>query len=128
MSNGTAFANSALFPQPSYANFHDNVEYQWSQPGSVILARPWPVSGHDISTTDNNYWSDPASGTNLNIASWTAPNPMTSAQLFAALGCTDKATCAAQMVETPEQAGRKGPRPPVAGLRNEMTAKHPSLR
>ena len=97
-----AFNNQAGFPQPSYADFHDNVEYQWSASGHVFWQDFGAYPNMIFTTTNNNYWSDPASGTNLNIASWTAPNPMTSTQLFAALGCTDKATCAAKMVETPE--------------------------
>jgi hypothetical protein len=47
-------------------------------------------------------WDDPTSGTNVNVAGKSFPNPYTADQLYAALGCTDKATCAARMIETPE--------------------------
>jgi hypothetical protein len=55
-----------------------------------------------LPTYTNNLWDAATSGTNTNNAGASFPKPYTEAQLFAALGCTDKATCAARMIETPE--------------------------
>ncbi|MFL6775021.1 MAG: hypothetical protein ACJ8FN_01365, partial [Sphingomicrobium sp.] len=78
---------------------HDNVLYQWAGDTNTRLE----VGGAALHLTyNNNVWDAPAMGTNQNIASRNFPNPLTAAQLFAALGCTDKAGCAAQMIETPE--------------------------
>lgn len=42
----------------------------------------------DLLTSNNNAWDDVASGTNVNIASHSTPNPYTLAQLYAALTAT----------------------------------------
>ena len=97
----TAFNTQAGYNQPSYAYIHDNLEYLWSAPGNVAV-KTGSFLGQDLPTYDNNAWSDAASGPNVNVSSKSLPNPYTSAQLFAALGCTDKTTCAATMIETPE--------------------------
>ena len=99
--NVYAFITKAGYDMPSYAYIHDNVEYQWAASGKVSL-KDGSFLAQDLATYDKNAWSDPASGTNMNIASHSTPNPYTQAQLFAALGCIDKATCSAKMIETPE--------------------------
>jgi hypothetical protein len=97
-----ALNTAADYDQPSYMDWNDNVVYLWRASGyDTYAGSSFPAQIH--TTYNRNMWDDPASGTNLNIGSKSFPNPMTGAQLFAALGCTDKATCAARMIETPEQ-------------------------
>jgi hypothetical protein len=96
-----ALATTANYNQPSYANIDSNVVYQWATAANTV-ATGGAFPAQDIVTYTNNIWDAATSGTNTNNASVTFPNPYTEAQLFAALGCTDKATCAAQMIEAPE--------------------------
>lgn len=99
--NTYAFNTSADWNVPSYADYHDNRVWKWSTPGkSYIAGGSYPTQIH--STFENNIWDDPTSGSNVNNAGLTLPNPLTTAQLFAALCNSDKATCMAKMVETPE--------------------------
>ena len=98
--NVSAFLTGADFNQPSYMAYDRNVVYQWAAPDRVFTAGG--VAGQEFPTYTNNIWDAPASGTNLNISSKTFANPYTAAQLFTALGCGDKTSCAARMVDTPE--------------------------
>ena len=96
-----ALSTSTGYDVPSYMDFHDNRIYQWVTSGKTISeGGDFPLQVH--ATYNNNIWDDPASGTNTNNGSVTFPNPYSDGQLFAALGCVDKTTCTARMVETPE--------------------------
>lgn len=100
--NVFAFVTQASFNQPSHADVHDNLEYLWAAPGAVTN-EIGNFLAQDLPTYENNGWSDQNSAVNNSNSSKTAfPNPYTEAQLFAALGCTDKQTCVTQMIETPE--------------------------
>ena len=99
--NVHTFETAAIYNQPTYVSYHDNRAYQWAAVGatkSEIGAYP----GQDHATYDNNVWDDLALGTNLNVGAASFPNTYTADQLYATLGCNDKATCAARMIETPE--------------------------
>lgn len=76
---------------------HDNVIYLWAD---------GPLDHREVGTVqvtyDNNFWGDVSSGTNRNTAGIVFPHPYTVAELFAALGCVDKDTCARRIIETPE--------------------------
>jgi hypothetical protein len=100
-STNHAFSVGADFDQPSYMNFHDNVSYQWSASGNSALSYG-PFSAKALPTYNNNIWDNPASGTNTNISSHTFPNPYTAAQLYAALGFTDKQSFMNYAVSNPE--------------------------
>jgi hypothetical protein len=91
---------SDYIDKPSYMTYDRNLVYQWAAANQVFAAGG--AAGQEFPTYTNNIWDAAASGTNLNISSKTFANPYTAAQLFTALGCGDKATCAARMVETPE--------------------------
>ena len=86
--------------KPSYMTYNRNILYQWSNGAQTALSGG--ATAMVFPTYTNNVWDAPASGTNTNNAGATFPNPYTAAQLFTALGCGDKTTCAARMVETPE--------------------------
>jgi hypothetical protein len=96
-----ALSNDAEFNQPSYMIYDSNLIYQWASTtrtnvnGGLFLAQ-------DFSTYSNNAWDALASGSNTNIGNLSFPTSYTESQLFTALGCGDKATCAARMIETPE--------------------------
>lgn len=94
-----AFSTEARYDQPSYMNFDSNLVYLFSN-------RTYGTSGNflaqDFPTYTSNIWDSATSGSNTNNATVSFPNPYTEAQLFAALGCSDKATCTSRMIETPE--------------------------
>jgi hypothetical protein len=97
--NTVVYNVDASLGNQSTFDIHDNISFMWAAPGRTRAE----YGGAALHLTyNNNVWDDPALGTNLNIASKAIPNPLTSAQLFAALGCVDKVTCAPKMVETPE--------------------------
>jgi hypothetical protein len=99
--NVIAFATSADFNQASYMDYHDNFAYLWSASGKTHYeGGSFPAQDHAI--FNNNVWDDPASGSNANNVSASLPSPYTEAQLFTALGCTDKSACAGRMIEAPE--------------------------
>ena len=98
--NTYAFITDANFAQPSYMSFDSNLVYQFST--TTFYSNGGSYPGQDFPTYTNNLWDTAASGTNTSSAGATYPNAYSEAQLFAALGCTDKATCAARMIETPE--------------------------
>jgi hypothetical protein len=98
----TAFSTAANFDQPSYFDFHDNVEYSWANAGHVIgTGATFPAQVHE--GYERNAWSDPASGTNINIASYTAPNAYTASAFYVALGLTDKTTAVAHWINNPDE-------------------------
>jgi hypothetical protein len=100
----TGFSNNATFDQPSYAAFEHNLLYQWAASGQTYWTQTGGFVGQVRTSYNFNRWGDPALGTNVNSDSMTFPMAYTGPQLFVALGCNDKATCAARMVETPEFA------------------------
>jgi hypothetical protein len=104
--NGSVFNTQVVsgVTQPSYAYIHHNVEYQWTTggSGSVAIESGGGSGGLFHDTYDNNYWSDPASGTNLNISSLTMPNTYTASALYLALGYADKAAFVAAVKDNPE--------------------------
>jgi hypothetical protein len=99
--NVHTFETAAMYNQPTYADYHDNIAYLWAKSGKT-KDEGGAFPSQDYATYSNNVWDDPTSGTNVNVACKSFPNPYTADQLYAALGCTDKATCAARMIETPE--------------------------
>jgi hypothetical protein len=99
--NGYALHMEANLGNDSTFDVHDNLIYLWSsaQANNTLSE----IGGTALHLTYNyNVWDAPASGTNVNNGSKSYSNPYTSVQLFAALGCSDKAGCAAQMIESPE--------------------------
>jgi len=99
--NVTAFhTQSDYADKPSYMSYDYNLVYQWAAASQVYGTGG--ATSAVFAAYNNNVWDALTSGTNTNIGSKSFPNPYTSAQLFSALGCTDKAGCAAQMIETPE--------------------------
>ena len=101
--NVRGLANTVQQGIPSYMTFDHNVLYLWNAAGNSLYSAALPgLEGYLHTTTDSNIWADPSSGTNLNVASYSAPTAYTAAQLYAALGCSDKATCLTRMVQSPE--------------------------
>jgi hypothetical protein len=99
--NVTAFhTQSDYADKPSYMSYDYNLVYQWAAASQVYGIGG--AAGAEFPTYNNNVWDALTSGTNANIGSKSFPNPLTSPQLFGALGCTDKAGCATQMIENPE--------------------------
>ena len=99
--NVMTFDNHALFDQPSYMTFDSNLVYRFS---AEIAGTGGTYPGQALNTYTNNLWDAPTSGSNTNDAAASFPDPLTSADLFARLGCSDKPTCAARMVESPSSA------------------------
>jgi hypothetical protein len=98
-----AYSNYAAFDQPSYADYHDNLSYAWIVPGVGSTISPGTAfPAKTFSTFNTNTWDDAAQGTNKNNGGMSFSKAYDDAALFAALGCSDKATCAARMIETPE--------------------------
>jgi hypothetical protein len=97
-----AFSTDANYNQPSYALVDHNVAYLWSTAANTAIVGGDYGSTQAIVSYTNNIWDAATSGTNTNNAGISFPNPYTEAQLFTALGCSDKASCAAKMIETPE--------------------------
>ena len=99
------FSNYAAFDQPSYAQYDHNLIWNWVSQANELHSY-YEAGGVFPAQTrtayDYNIWDGVAQGTNTNSAGATFPNAYTGPQLFAALGCGDKASCAAKMVETPE--------------------------
>ena len=87
---------------PSYMDFHHNVEYQWAAPGQVIFNGGTYAGTQIHATYSYNVWSDSTSGTNSNNGSKSYPNPYTAAQLFAALGYSDKQALIDYVILHPE--------------------------
>jgi hypothetical protein len=99
--NNYAFDTSALFDQPSYMAWNSNVVYQWTTNlQTTIAGGKYPAQS--FGTYTNNVWDALTSGTNLNNASKTFPNPYTAAQLYTALGFADKAAFINYAIEHPE--------------------------
>jgi hypothetical protein len=99
--NVVALSTDAEFNQPSYMTYDSNLIYQWaSTTRTNVTGGSFPAQ--DFATYTNNLWDALTSGSNTNSSSVSFPGSYTDAQLFTALGCTDKATCAALMIETPE--------------------------
>ena len=99
--NGYALHLEANLNNTSTFDVHDNTIYLWSSASANNTISE--VGGTALTATFNyNIWDAPSSGTNTNNGSKSFPNPYTRDQLFSALGCTDKAGCAALMIETPE--------------------------
>jgi hypothetical protein len=97
-----ALANVAPQNVPSYMTFDSNRLYRWAASGHSYQHCCFGYDAQALTTFTNNIWDDPTDGTNLNNAGVAFPNPYTAAQLYAALGCTDKATCLARAIQTPE--------------------------
>lgn len=106
--NGPAmggFSNYAAFDQPSYAQYDHNVIWSWVSQAIELhsyyeAGGAFPAQTH--TTYDYNSWDGMAQGTNVNSAGLIFPTPYSGPQLWAALVCGDKASCAARMIETPE--------------------------
>jgi hypothetical protein len=100
--NVQGLANVAPQNVPSYMAFNNNLLYLWAAPGHSYQSSGFGYDAQVHTSYDYNQWADPSSGTNTNNASASYANPYTAAQLYAALGCTDKATCLARAIQTPE--------------------------
>ena len=97
------FSNYAAFDQPSYADYHHNLMWRWVVPPNMTYyagGGAYPAQAH--TTYNYNQWDGAAEGTNTNSGSLSFPTPYTEDQMWVALGCADKQTCALKMVETPE--------------------------
>jgi hypothetical protein len=93
---------------PSYADFHDNVSYQWNASGnSTMVGMPGQTLPANLSlihaSFDNNIWDGPASGTNSNISSHTFPNVYTESSLLSALGYADETSFINDVINNPEK-------------------------
>jgi hypothetical protein len=99
--NTYALMTQANYVLPSYMTYDSNFIYQWATAAQTTFnAGAFPAQ--DLATYTSNIWDAASSGTNTNNANAALPNPMTAADLYVALGCTEKQTCAARMIETPE--------------------------
>jgi hypothetical protein len=107
------FSNHALFDQPSYMAYEDNFIYRFSK------SYDWPTTypARVISTYDRNIWDGPTLGTNINNSQVSIKNPITAADIYQFLGCQDKQTCIARMIQSPEQ-------PWAARIRNYTVANY----
>jgi hypothetical protein len=99
--NNYAFVTQAGFNQPSYMTWDSNRVYQWTTTlQTTFNGGSFPAQ--DFPTYTNNIWDAATSATNTNIAGATFPNPYTAAQLYAALGFTDKQAFINYAIEHPE--------------------------
>jgi hypothetical protein len=118
---GAMFSAQANYPQPSYSNWHDNVGYQWSTSGNSYGFGSGSVDGNDYSSyaannavRNNNYWDDPAGGTNLNIASLTGIVTAYDANsLCTSFGFADAPTAFASWAANPDTR-------PAQAIRNRL--------
>jgi hypothetical protein len=88
-----------MYNQPSYMLFSSNLVYKFSP---VISGNGGHYPSQVFSTYTNNAWDAPASGTNISSAGLHFPNPITAADMFYMLGCTEKTSCISQMITSPE--------------------------
>jgi hypothetical protein len=101
--NRIAFQTTATYGKPSYMDWHDNVSYLRARPGSTIFEANDGVAGSQVYTTyNNNIWDDQASGTNRNVSSAAFPHAYTTADLYTALGFTDRQAFINYAIEHPE--------------------------
>jgi hypothetical protein len=98
--NVIAFNNQAIYNQPSNMLFDSNIIYRFSP---VIAGNGGVYPGQVNNTYTNNIWDASPTGTNVSSASAPFPNPLTAADAYLLLSCTDKPTCLNQMVLSPEQ-------------------------
>jgi hypothetical protein len=99
--NSSVLGVDALFDQPSYADFRNNISYQRVSSGRTKSAGgSYPAQ--DFPTYSTNIWDDPASGSNQNISSYTPATAYTAAALYTALGYADKAAFIAYAIAHPE--------------------------
>jgi hypothetical protein len=103
--NSTAaytFSTEALFNQPSYMAWDHNVIYQWASADRTYIEGGPYGSTQSHATYTNNIWDSLTSGTNTNNAATAFPTPYTAAQLYLALGFTDKQAFINYAIEHPE--------------------------
>jgi hypothetical protein len=98
--NVMAFNNQAIYNQPSNMLFDSNIVYRFS-PVTSGTGGPYPTQVNSSFT--NNIWDAPASGTNTSSTGAPFPNPLTAADMYMLLGCTNKTNCINQMIQSPEQ-------------------------
>jgi hypothetical protein len=78
------------------------VVYQWTTNlQTYINGGPYPAQNK--SSRDYNIWDALTSGTNQNNSTKAFPNPYTAAELYAALGYTDKNAFMSHAVNYPEE-------------------------
>jgi len=107
-SNRIAFDTTAASGKPSYMDWHDNVAYARAVPGNSFFEANDGIVGSQVYTTyNNNIWDNNASGTNKNVSSASFPHPYTAAELYTALGFTDRQAFINYAIEHPE--ARPGP-------------------
>lgn len=92
--------NQAIYDQPSYIAFNDNLVYRFS-PQMAGNGGQYPAQV--FTTYTNNAWDAAPTATNTSSADLTLNNPITSVELFAILGCGTKDQCAKIMTNSPEQ-------------------------
>jgi hypothetical protein len=94
------FLNNANYAMPSYVDFHDNLGYLWSASGAAVAVsgNSGAGDGNNYSTWAstyqtfaNNWWDDPASGSNLNRTSKAIATGYTPTTLYTALGFANEA-------------------------------------
>lgn len=103
--NRGAFGTENVFGSSftSYASWHDNVAYlATATPKSTISEYDNSGANPIVTSYENNAWDDPASGTNINIADYVAPNPYTADELYAAGGYADEDAFVAYAIENPD--------------------------
>jgi hypothetical protein len=77
--NNNAFRTEALFNQPSYMEFRNNISYLRATSGATKSLSGTYSGTQAHPTYNNNIWDDPASGSNLNVSSYTPTNAYTDA-------------------------------------------------
>jgi hypothetical protein len=107
-------AIAAIAPQPSYMTYNNNISYLRIGVGFGVTHYETSTTGNPTYTAgihaafNNNIWDDAASGTNVNVSSYSPTNAYTAAQLYAALtptfsSVTDKASLISFAIANPEQ-------------------------
>ena len=94
-------ANGSNPAMISNMTYEANLIYRWDGSGNYLGVDP-ANTGNLHASFNNNRWDAPSSGSNTNNATASFPSPLTSSQLFSLLACTDKPTCAAAMVQAPQ--------------------------
>jgi hypothetical protein len=100
-SNSSVLGVDALFNVPSYCDFSNNIAYQRVSSGRT-KSTGGSFPAQDFPTYSTNIWDDPASGSNVNVSSYTPATAYTAAALYTALGYADKAAFIAYAIAHPE--------------------------
>jgi hypothetical protein len=121
------FITDALWNLPSYMEFRSNISYLRATSGRTKSDTNGNFPAQNFATYNNNIWDDPASGSNVNVSSYSPIKAYTQAELYAALGFADKQALADYAILHPEAhvqrklwsqafAGYKGHSPALENL------------